>query len=62
MRITLRRLAIASACSMATLAIAAESTATSAATSAAALGAADAVARGAAVRPTLVDPAPGFYG
>ena len=61
MRITLRRLAIASACSMATLAIAAESTATSAATSAAALGAADAVARGAAVRPALVDPALGFY-
>lgn len=61
MRITLRRLAIASACSMATLAIAAESTATSAATSAAALGAADAVARGAAARAALVDPALGFY-
>ena len=61
MRITLRRLAIATACSMATLAIAAESTATATASAAAAAGTADAVARSAAARPAVSDPSLGFY-
>ncbi|WP_431263851.1 S41 family peptidase [Roseateles chitinivorans] len=61
MRITLRRLAIATACSMATLAIAAESTASAAASSVAAAGTADAVARGAPARPAVTDPSLGFY-
>ncbi|MDH0864170.1 S41 family peptidase [Mitsuaria sp. GD03876] len=63
MRITVRRLAIATACSLATLAIAAETTgsATATATAAASAGKAPAAGNDTAPMPRVVDPTQNFY-